>query len=387
MMWITRVLRPQGRIGLHTKADAFFNRGMSNAISFPQIPPVPLPSKSSSNVRRDIRLSRSAGVHADVNPHSAQPVPQTVSKRKTVSPQRFYTPPGAMNGQTAAQWANTAGMGGFAPSSPTSRQVQSELADAGQTSAPDNVIAVDGAAAGIGASTLAALLSRELTERGCKCVLVDADLAGGGLDVLLGMENEDGTRFGDVSAPLGNIDGKALLRELPVWDGVPLLACDPWKNENPQSWEVQACVRALAQARDAVVVDVGQWHGLRDAPDLAQAIRITVVELTVLGLARAKAAMRSHDAPQNRGSHFIVGIEPRGVVRSHGATTPDEAESYLGRGVEAAMKPDAKLCSELLDGLGLRKPNRQTARSLSALADRVQEALDGKRDEYGTRTS
>ena len=51
------------------------------------------------------------------------------------------------------------------------------------------------------------------------------------------------------------------------------------------------------------------------------------------------------------------------------------------------MKPDAKLCSELLDGLGLRKPNRQTARSLSALADRVQEALDGKRDEYGTRTS
>ena len=91
--------------------------------------------------------------------------------------------------------------------------------------APLNVVVVGSAVAGVGASTLAALLARELTERGCKSVLVDADLNGGGLDVLLGVEDEDGSRFGDISAPLGKVDGKALLRELPVWDGVPLLAC------------------------------------------------------------------------------------------------------------------------------------------------------------------
>ena len=102
-------------------------------------------------------------------------------------------------------------------------------------------------------------------------MLVDADLNGGGLDVLLGVEDEDGSRFGDISAPLGKVDGKALLRELPVWDGVPLLACNPWRSENPQSWEIQACIRALAQVKDAVIVDAGQWRGLDDVPELAQA--------------------------------------------------------------------------------------------------------------------
>lgn len=144
--------------------------------------------------------------------------------------------------------------------------------------APLNVVAVGSAVAGVGASTLAALLARELTERGCKSVLVDADLNGGGLDVLLGVEDEDGSRFGDISAPLGKVDGKALLRELPVWDGVPLLACNPWRSETPQSWEIQACIRALAQVKDAVIVDAGQWRGLDDIPELAQATHITVVE-------------------------------------------------------------------------------------------------------------
>ena len=183
-----------------------------------------------------------------------------------------------------------------------------------------NVVVIDSVVAGVGTSTLAALLVRELSERGLKCVLVDADLQGGGLDVLLGVENEDGSRFGEISAPLGNIDGKALLRELPIWDGVPLLSCDPWKTENPHSWEVQACIHALSQVRSVVVVDMGQWNGLQDLTELRKAIRITVVELTVLGLARAKANLRAHHgsigehdaATQER--EFLVGVQPRGTV-------------------------------------------------------------------------
>lgn len=360
-MWITHVLRPQGPIGLHAMTAMLFNRDMSNAVSFSQIPPVPLPSNGG----------------------------RTASGRKMISPQRFYTPPGSANG-ASVQRADAFGRGGFRGSTTGVESARPGTSEAERmsvsTAVLGNVVTVDAAVAGIGASTLAALLSRELTERGCKSVLVDADLTGGGLDVLLGVENEDGTRFGDVSAPLGNIDGKALIRELPVWDGVPLLACDPWKNENPQSWEVQSCVRALAQVRDAVVVDVGQWHGLRDVPELTQAIRVTAVELTVLGLARAKATMRSKHPLQNRDRHLIVGVEPRGIIRSNGATTVEEAENYLDRGVEAAIKPDARLCSELLGGLGLRRPNRQTAKALSILADGVQEALEGKRGNHGTRT-
>lgn len=262
-----------------------------------------------------------------------------------------------------------------------------------------NVVIVDSVVAGVGASTLAAILARELNERGLKCVLVDADLQGGGLDVLLGVENEDGSRLGEISAPLGTIDGKALLRELPVWDGVPLLSCDPWKTENPQSWEVQACIRALSQVRSAVIVDVGQGNGLQDLTELRQAIRINVVEMTVLGLARAKANMQSQRNPSDPsdpiGEHdaatqereFLVGVQPRGTVRDHGTTAIEEAAEYLDCDITAVIKPDAKLCSELLEGLGLRKPNRTNAKAIATLADLIQEALGEKSISHGTRAT
>ena len=144
--------------------------------------------------------------------------------------------------------------------------------------------------------------------------------------MLLGVEDEDGSRFGDISAPLGKVDGKALLRELPVWDGVPLLACNPWRSENPQSWEIQACIRALAQVKDAVIVDAGQWRGLDDIPELAQATHITVVEMTVLGLARAKVAMQSRGTAERQKHGHIVGVEPRGVARGRGVTTLEETD-------------------------------------------------------------
>lgn len=167
---------------------------------------------------------------------------QTV-RRETVSPQRFYTPQNAVDARTSARWAGPAVAGGFMGSPLESSSTRLKPVEAQPEPAPRNVVVVGSAVAGVGASTLAALLARELTERGCKSVLVDADLNGGGLDVLLGVEDEDGSRFGDISAPLGKVDGKALLRELPVWDGVPLLACNPWRSENPQSWEIQACIR------------------------------------------------------------------------------------------------------------------------------------------------
>lgn len=257
-----------------------------------------------------------------------------------------------------------------------------------------NVVIVDSVVAGVGVSTLAAILARELNERGLKCVLVDADLQGGGLDVLLGVENEDGSRLGEISAPLGTIDGKALLRELPVWDGVPLLSCDPWKTENPQSWEVQACIRALSQVRSAVIVDVGQGNGLQDLTELRQAIRINVVEMTVLGLARAKANMQSQRNPSDPiGEHdvatqereFFVGMQPRGTIRDHGVTATEEAAEYLDCDIAAVIATDAKLCSELLEGLGLRKPNRANAKAIATLADLIQEALEEKSVNHGTR--
>lgn len=125
----------------------------------------------------------------------------------------------------------------------------------------------------------------------------------------------------------------------------------------------------------------------------AQGIRITVVELTVLGLARAKANLRAHygsigehdAATQER--EFLVGVQPRGTVRDHGTTAIEEAAEYLDCDITAVIKPDAKLCSELLEGLGLRKPNRTNAKAIATLADLIQEALGEKSISHGTRAT
>ena len=332
------------------------------------MPPVPLPS---------------GGLMPAASSATSRMAPPT--QRRTISPQRFYTPPGLVqSGATPVD----AMPGTYDMVAERGRTVREQRCDV------SNVVIVDSVVAGVGASTLAAILARELNERGLKCVLVDADLQGGGLDVLLGVENEDGSRLGEISAPLGTIDGKALLRELPVWDGVPLLSCDPWKTENPQSWEVQACIRALSQVRSAVIVDMGQWNGLQDLMELRQAIRITVIEMTVLGLARAKANMQSQRNPSDPiGEHdaatqereFLVGIQPRGTIRDHGVTATEEAAEYLDCDIAAVITTDAKLCSELLEGLGLRKPNRANAKAIATLADLIQKALGEKSVNHGTR--
>ncbi len=299
---------------------------MSDAISSLQVPPVPLPSYGGRDARADVFAENP--VAASGQSAAADSIPANRSAGNglaATSSIRRRTP------WTREHRHDGPGLpvaGGFMGSPLESSSTRMKPVEAQPEPAPLNVVVVGSAVAGVGASTLAALLARELTERGCKSVLVDADLNGGGLDVLLGVEDEDGSRFGDISAPLGKVDGKALLRELPVWDGVPLLACNPWRSENPQSWEIQACIRALAQVKDAVIVDAGQWRGLDDIPELAQATHITVVEMTVLGLARAKVAMKSRGTAERQKHGHIVGVEPRGVARGRGVTTLEETEDY-----------------------------------------------------------
>ncbi len=255
----------------------------------------------------------------------------------------------------------------------------------------NNVVAVESAVSGVGVSTLSALLARNLAQSGIACALIDADLQGGGLDVLLGIENEDGTRFGDINTPLGNVNGKALLREMPQWDGVPVLSCDPWKAGNPQSWDVRACIRALSQVRDAVVVDASQRIGLQEVAELNQCARIVVVELTVLGLARAKtmlcASAQSHSKIGGSANRMLlVGAEPRGTLRKRGITEVREAENYLECNIAAVIQPDPHLCSEQLEGLGLRNPNKSTAKAIRTCTDFVLEQLENKRGKHGTRS-
>ncbi|WP_081867340.1 hypothetical protein [Bifidobacterium bombi] len=280
---------------------------------------------------------------------------------------------------------------------------------------PGNVVVVQCASGGVGLTTLCALLSLELTGRGCSCVLVDADFQKGGLDVLLGMENDQGLRFGSLDIPLGNVSGMALYRQLPQWEGVRVLAFDPWDGDAPQPWLVEAVIRALAAVVDVVVVDAAYGSVLADAPALYQAPRVVLVELSVLGTIRSQALLRTaYGAAGGAGSHgheghasaqsgvdapggglvgvgygpmevpahtphhmAIVGMRPRGAPGRRGVLKQEEASLYLGREFVGTLHADAKLAGDVLEGLGIRNVPKTLRPAVGAVVDDIERWLRG----------
>ena len=75
--------------------------------------------------------------------------------------------------------------------------------------------------------------------------------------------------------------------ELMMWEGVRVLPYDPWSARQPDWWEVQAAIRALAETNDVVIVDAGQGGLIETVPDLRSGMQVIAAELSVMGLARA----------------------------------------------------------------------------------------------------
>ncbi|WEV73732.1 ATPase [Bifidobacterium sp. ESL0798] len=279
------------------------------------------------------------------------------------------------------------------------------------------------ASGGVGLSALCSLTALQFKDRGRSAALVDADFGAGGLDILLGLENDKGLRFGTLNAPLGKIDGDVLSRRLPHWEGIPVLAYDSWNSEIPEWWEVEAAMSALERSVDAVLIDGADGRVVDMVPELRLAPVVVVIELSVLGLARAKAllgkvvsghfnsigrrddcsaddGMDSHEysvqscsqscgdglAADGEGEYFedygttrlaaIVGIEPRGTSRRRGVVDINEASEYLGHQILGPICPGNARTSDALEGLGLKiaKADRTV---MAELAHAVSDAVDG----------
>ena len=253
-----------------------------------------------------------------------------------------------------------------------------------------NAVMVLSASGGLGASTFAALLARTLHDSR-DCALVDADISGGCLDILLGMESELGVLLNAVTAPLGEVDGVALRRRLTTWDGVGILSSRPWIAPIPQDWEIAVTVCALADMYDTVVVDAGR-AGYTPGQVLPLPIKgaaiILLVELSVLGTARAHACIealtgrgsrRSPDDQVTRVSRStegtvceddiaLVGVLPPAVrATDRGVVGAQEAAEYLGIDMVCNIRPDTRLCAAALEGAGALKPNRANAKALRAM--------------------
>ena len=241
----------------------------------------------------------------------------------------------------------------------------------------NNLVACVCPSGGVGLSVVASLLALSLSARGRSCALVDADCAAGGLDVLLGIEREQGMRMSGIEAPLGKIEGEALVQELPRWQDVRVLGADPWNGGVAQWWEVQAAVSALAQAQDVVVADAGRGACLDQVPALARSPMLMLVELTVLGLARARAMMKTMALV--RGSEpaalWLLGMHPRGSPQRNRRIDAAQAADYLGHEVVAALNPRPSLAGALMDGTGISRVPREYRKAFDALADSVEAVI------------
>jgi hypothetical protein len=144
------------------------------------------------------------------------------------------------------------------------------------------VIGVIGGSGGIGASTFAGGLAA-VAGRG---VLVDLDALGGGLDVLLGVEDVPGSRWSGVRVDGGHLDPVDLAQGLPRWRGVSVLASD---GVTP-SCDSLVAVLAAARLLGPVIVDIGRCRS--DVHDVLVArctLVVVLAEAECRGLAGARA--------------------------------------------------------------------------------------------------
>lgn len=150
---------------------------------------------------------------------------------------------------------------------------------------PAVVIGVVGASGGCGASTFAAALAVEAS-RGRRCLLVDADPLGGGVDQIAGVQSA-GVRWGDIGVT-GRIGGRALRESLPATGSLAVLGFAPDAAELPAPGVVRETFSAARRGFDVVVVDLGRCEDPRIEAARSRCDHLLVMtRLTLPGLAAA----------------------------------------------------------------------------------------------------
>jgi secretion/DNA translocation related CpaE-like protein len=195
---------------------------------------------------------------------------------------------------------------------------------------------VGGGCGGAGASTVAAALARSAAAGHDGVLLVDADPAGGGLDLLLGAESEEGLRWPELTGLRGRVSGEALLAALPETGGVHLLSASRETACRPPEEALVAVVDAARAAGHPVVVDLPRSDPAGEAL-LADA---DLAVLVVPARLRAACAARLLIAPPAAGPPGPWARARIVVRRVPGGLTGAEVADVVGRPVLAELQHD-----------------------------------------------
>lgn len=249
----------------------------------------------------------------------------------------------------------------------------SAFADAaeGPPSNTGKVLAVLGARGGAGASVFAVAVSLTALGKGDNTLLIDCDPRGGGLDLVLGAENEAGLRWPDMQLSAGRVAASSLHLALPTRrkGGARMtLLSGARKGEGPAPDAVAAVVEAGRRTGEIVVCDVPRqldmaaWAAI-DRCDLAVIVTPAEVRATLTAERLANELKARGVSPQ-----LIVRGPAPGGLQSADVTNAAKVPAL------ATMKPEPRLAVSLDRGVFHPRDNGPLATAasatLTALADR-----------------
>jgi len=230
------------------------------------------------------------------------------------------------------------------------------------------VIAVIGGRGGAGATTLATVLALKGVDLGLRCLLIDADPLGGGIDLALGCEGCVGLRWPDLTAAGGRVSGAALLDALPNVHGLSVLSAGRGDALTVPAPAMRSVTAAAARMSDLVVIDLPRH--VDDAAEEALAaatVTLMVVPAEVRAVAAAGRVAVAVGLTARDVRVVVRGPAPAGLSASVVADTLGlplagwlPAEPRLDETFErgqppgrSAKSPAATMCRELLTDLAV----------------------------------
>ncbi|GAA1907823.1 MAG: hypothetical protein INR72_02790 [Williamsia herbipolensis] len=233
---------------------------------------------------------------------------------------------------------------------------------------PGLSVAVVGGHGGAGASVLAAAIATRAAEDDLvgDTLLVDLDDLGGGVDLVLGVEESPGLRWPELTVDSGQVVAAGLYAALPrTAAGVTVLGPRRGIGHDVGADSARAVVEAARTAGGAVVVDLS-----RRLDDVALAV-VEVVDLvvvvttaTVRGCAAACEMAQRWRPVTDRSGLVVRGPAPGGLSASVVAST-------VGLDLIAAVRSDPRIVQGLESGRLPLARRSSLARAADAVLDHV----------------
>jgi secretion/DNA translocation related CpaE-like protein len=247
----------------------------------------------------------------------------------------------------------------------------SALADATEAPAPTTgrALAVVGGRGGAGASVFVAALGMTALRMSQSALLIDCDPLGGGLDLVLGAESEQGLRWPDMQLRTGRVAASSLHDALPSRTrGTTRLTVlsGARKGRAPAPDAVAAVLEAGRRAGETVICDLPR------ALDPAAQAALSRADLTVIVVPGEVRACVSARLLAERLSE--LGTSAQLVVRgpAPGALTPEQVAKAVDIPLLATMRPEPQLAQSLDRGDFVPRPRGPLASAarttLAALA-------------------